>query len=498
MALLIYDTLRREKVPFEAREPGRVAIYVCGPTVYGDAHVGHGRFAVVFDVLNRYLRYQGLDVIYVMNVTDVDDKIINRAGDEGVSPFLIADRYTRAWDRDMEELGVLPPDLQPRASGHILEMQELILRLVDAGRAYASEGNVLFRVRSFEGYGKLSNRRLEDAQQPADVAEVMKEDPLDFALWKAAKPGEPAWSSPWGPGRPGWHIECSAMAAKHLGTGFDLHGGGVDLVFPHHENEIAQHEAAYGEVFARHWLHNGMVRLTDVKMAKSTGNVVAIGAAVARWGRGPIRLWYSSATYRTPLSFEEELLEEEAAAFDRLLTFVRNARRVASGADPDQAVIDRHRKAFEAALDDDLNLPGAVAALFEAVNEGNERLDRAEAGDRDAQAAVAALAAVVVRLGDEVLGLGIDAELQPVDALQTRFAPLVEELLRRREAARAARDFATADGIRDLLGAAGIVVEDRRSGPRWYLAPGPAARVAAPTATDLPGAEVEGLPSAGV
>ncbi|MGH3442918.1 MAG: cysteine--tRNA ligase [Nitriliruptorales bacterium] len=468
MPLVIYDTLRREKVDFDPREPGKAAIYVCGPTVYGAAHVGHARMAVVFDVLVRYLRHRGADVTVVMNITDMDDKIISRANEEGVSAFEIADRYTRAWNGDMDALGVLPPDMQPHATAHILEMQELIADLIEKGNAYESEGNVLFRVRTFDGYGKLSGRRLEDAAQPADVPAVAKEDPIDFALWKAAKPGEPSWPSPWGPGRPGWHIECSAMAAKHLGHGFDLHGGGLDLIFPHHENEIAQHEAAHGPEFARFWMHNGMVELAETKMSKSIGNVVSIQEALARWGRGPMRLWYASASYRSPLQFSEALLDEHVAAFDRLVTFVRNGRRF--DADPDADVVAQQTAAFEETLDDDLNLAGALAVLYDAVADGNEALPDAERRDEDAAARVAALAEVVASLGDGVLGLGISDELAPAERLADRVAPLVEDLLSRRAAAREERDFATADALRDALSAAGIVVEDRPDGARWYAA----------------------------
>jgi cysteinyl-tRNA synthetase len=471
MPLTIYDTLRRETVPFETREPGRASIYVCGPTVYGEPHIGHGRFAVVFDVLNRYLRARDYDVTYVMNFTDVDDKIIARAHEEGTSPFEVADRYGRSWNRAMDGLGVLPPDIQPRATAHILEMQELISELLAAGKAYESEGNVLFRVRSFDGYGKLSGRRLEDAQQPADVASVVKEDPVDFAMWKAAKPGEPAWPSPWGPGRPGWHIECSAMSVAHLGSGFDLHCGGVDLIFPHHENEIAQHEAAHGAPFARQWMHNGMLQFSETKMSKSLGNVVDIEAAVRRWGRGPMRLWYASAAYRSPLTFDSALIGDATASYGRLVTFVRNARTVAGGAQPDADVRGRHEVAAHDALDDDLNLPGALAAIHDAVADGNERLGKAEGGDGGAQAAVAALADVVVGVGDDILGLGISETLARAERIAVRIRPIVDELLERRDQARAGRDFATADSIREQLAAARVVVEDRPAGVRWHLEP---------------------------
>jgi cysteinyl-tRNA synthetase len=471
MALHLYDTLRRAKVPFEPREEGRASVYVCGPTVQAEAHVGHGRLAVVTDVLRRYLGFRGDDVTFVQNVTDIDDKIILRARREGVDPAEIATRYTRAWNRAMDVLGVLPPDIQPYATGHLLEMQALIQELIDQDKAYAVDGDVFFRVRSFADYGKLSRRRIDDMQQGEDVVDASKkEDPLDFAMWKAGKPGEPSWPSPWGDGRPGWHIECSAMAAKHLGEGFDIHCGGLDLVFPHHENEIAQHEAAHGGAFARHWVHNGMVRMGEEKMSKSLGNVISLDEAIDEWGAGALRVWYLSAQHRTPLTFEDDRLHDATTVHQRFTTFLRSARRAAGDVTPDADVASRHLEAFRAAMDDDLNAPVAVAALHELVGDGNDRLAAAEKGDDDARAAVAALADALVQVGDGVLGLQLEPALTSAAALERQLAPLVDQLLERRLAARAERDFAAADAIRDQLAAAGIVVEDRPEGPRWYVA----------------------------
>ncbi len=479
MSLVLYDTLRRDKVPFSPRTEGVAAIYVCGPTVQSEAHVGHGRLGVVTDLLRRYLAYRGYDVTFVQNVTDIDDKIILRARREQVDPAEIATRYTRAWNRTMEALGILPPDIQPFATGHLLEMQQLIQELIDQDKAYAVDGDVFFRVRSFPDYGKLSRRQVDDMQQGEDVVDAdRKEDPLDFAMWKTAKPDEPSWPSPWGDGRPGWHIECSAMAAKHLGEGFDIHCGGLDLVFPHHENEIAQHEAAHGGTFVRHWVHNGMVRMGDDKMSKSIGNVVSLEEAVGLWGVGPMRLWYLSAQHRTPLTFETERLRDAHSVHQRFTTFVRSARAAAGETEPDATVAQTHRDAFIAAMDDDLNAPAAVAALHELVSDGNDRLGRASSGDATAQAEVAGLAALLVELGDEVLGIGLDAALADAAALEQRVAPVVQSLLESRAKARADRDFATADAIRDQLTAAGIVVEDGPSGARWY------ATVQAPPALD--------------
>ena len=471
MTLSLYDTLTREQRPFEPREEGRASLYVCGPTVQGDAHIGHGRAAVVFDVLHRYLAWSGYAVTFVQNVTDIDDKIILRARRERLEPAVVATRYTRAWNRTMDALGVLPPHVQPLATGHLLEMQALIQRLVEQDKAYAVEGNVFFRVRTFDGYGKLSGRRVDDMQQGEDIVDASdKEDPLDFAMWKAAKPGEPAWSSPWGDGRPGWHIECSAMAAKHLGHGFDIHGGGLDLVFPHHENEIAQHEAAHGDTFARYWVHNGMVQMGTEKMSKSVGNVVSLEEAIATWGVGPLRLWYVSAQHRTPLTFETDRLRDATSVHQRFVTFLRAARRCTEGAEVDAAAAEPHRSAFAAAMDADLNAPAAVAALHELVTAGNEALPAAEGGDPGARSTVAALAQALTELGDGVLGLHLAAALERAAGVEHQLGALVESLLDQRATARADRDFATADAIRDQLTAAGVSVEDRPDGARWYVA----------------------------
>jgi cysteinyl-tRNA synthetase len=307
-------------------------------------------------------------------------------------------------------------------------------------------------------------------QQGEDVVDASKkQDPLDFAMWKAGKPGEPAWPSPWGDGRPGWHIECSAMAAKHLGEGFDVHCGGLDLVFPHHENEIAQHEAAHGGTFARHWVHNGMVRMGEEKMSKSLGNVISLEEAIAEWGVGALRLWYVSAQHRTPLTYEDDRLRDAAAVHQRFTTFLRSARRASTGVEPDPDAAARHLDAFRAAMDDDLNAPVAVAVLHELVSDGNEHLVAAEKGEPGAQAAVAALADALVEVGEGVLGLALRPALDAAAAVERQLAPLVDQLLERRVAARAEKDFATADAIRDQLAAAGVVVEDRVDGSRWYV-----------------------------
>jgi len=469
MALVLYDTLARAERPFEPRTPGEASIYVCGPTVQAEAHVGHGRAAVVFDVLRRHLIASGHAVRFVQNITDIDDKIILRARREATDAAVVATRNTRAYNRVMDGLGALPPDVQPLATGHLLEMQALVARLLEQDKAYVVDGDVFFRVRAFDAYGRLSNRRIDDLQQGEDVVDAdRKEDPLDFALWKSAKPDEPSWPSPWGDGRPGWHLECSAMSVRHLGAGFDIHGGGLDLVFPHHENEIAQHEAAHGTTFARHWVHNGMVQMGDAKMSKSVGNVVTLADAIDAWGRGPLRLWYLSAQHRTPLTFETDRLRDAGTVHERFVTFLRTAALVAGDAEPDATGAERHAEAFTAAMDDDLNAPVAIAALHELVTAGNELAAAADRGDAGARSALAGHAEVLVRLADGTLGLGLAGDLDAARAFEARIAPLVTGLLEQRATARAAKDFAAADRLRDELAEAGIVVEDRPEGPRWY------------------------------
>jgi cysteinyl-tRNA synthetase len=481
VALQLYNTLTRRKEPFVPRDPGRVGIYLCGITVYGEPHVGNLRNVVVFDVLRRHLATSGYQVLYVRNYTDVDDKIINAAGHDPLRAFVVAEHWTRVYDGITAALGVLPPDVAPRASGHIPEMLELIGRLVDNGLAYQAGGDVYFAVGSWPDYGKLSGRDLGELLAGARVeVNPDKRDPLDFALWKGAKPGEPTWDSPWGPGRPGWHIECSAMAAKYLGRGFDIHGGGEDLIFPHHENEIAQSEGATGEPFARYWVHNAFLELKGEKMAKSVGNVVSPRGLLRRHRGVVLRLALMGAHYRSPLEFSEEVLADAAASYDRLATFATNAARAlsgasrqgpgpgSSGAPPAGAPPDLPgpRSRFQAALDDDLNVPAALAVLFDLVAEANPLIGKLEHGDAgvagDLRERFATFLDLAGRLG-----------FTPLDDLPdpAAFRPLLDLLLDLRERARASRDFAAADAIRDRLAAAGIRVEDRPGGPRWHLIP---------------------------
>jgi len=445
----VHSTLHRAIVELVPRQPGEISIYVCGATVQSEPHVGHGRYAVVFDMIRRYLEWQGFAVHFVRNITDIDDKIIIAAADSGEPVAARATRMTAIFADAYDRLGVRAPDVEPKATEHVPEMLKLIARLIDRGLAYpVPDGDVYFAVRAFEEYGKLSGRKIDELHAGARVeVSELKHDPLDFALWKAAKPGEPSWDSPWGPGRPGWHIECSAMAAHYLGEAFDIHGGGADLIFPHHENEIAQSEGATGHPFARYWLHNGMVNLGGEKMSKSTGRLIELTEAIDRFGGMTLRLFFLRAHYRSPIEFSEELLAAAGVAYQRLFRFMQRAPQMEDDSDP--ALMDR----FAAAMDDDFSTPEALAVLFEAVTEANRILDE----EGEAGPTVAA-----VREMAEVLGIQTDVQTRP------ETEKIVDELVAERDRARAERNFSTADQIRDRLAEMGVVVEDTADGARWF------------------------------
>ncbi|WP_370326977.1 cysteine--tRNA ligase [Euzebya sp.] len=458
----LYNTLTRELedvLTDDVRSGDRpFGMYVCGPTVQDVPHFGHARAALVPDLLRRLVEHHGIEVLHVRNITDVEDKIIDRANAEGRDPAAVSEQYARVYEAQMRRLGVLEPHIVPRATGHIIEMIELIGELVERGYAYAVDGDtpgqdVLFRVRAFEGDGTLSGRNLDDMLAGARVEpDPRKEDPADFTLWKAAKPGEPSWASPWGPGRPGWHIECSAMARKYLDGHLDVHTGGSDLIFPHHENEIAQSEAATGERFARLWLHNGMLNIDGEKMSKSLGNFITLSDALDTYGGAVLRLYFLQHHYRSIAQFSPDRLEEVQAAWRRLTTFAASAP---DGGDADEAVLDR---AVDA-LGDDLDTPELSSVLFGVVRDGNAALS---GGDAAAAATARATAIAICRL------VGLDPVQHAGDGPDV--APLVEVLLELRAQARQDRDFATSDRIRDALTAGGIVVEDSRDGARWRLA----------------------------
>jgi cysteinyl-tRNA synthetase len=453
----IHDSLAKRAVELTPRVPGRVSMYVCGPTVYEVPHVGHGRTAVVYDVVRRYLEWQGNAVTFVGNVTNVEDKIIARAAAEGTSEGELADRYEQAYWDELARLGVRRPDEVPRATEFIEPMIELIRELVERGHAYVIEGEgVYFSVASYAGYGDLSGRRLDDLLDAAGArveVDEQKRSPVDFALWKAAKPGEPDWDSPWGRGRPGWHIECSAMSLTILGEGFDLHGGGDDLVFPHHENERAQAEAA-GHPFATHWIHSGMVMVGGEKMAKSLDNFTTLGDALDRYGAGAFRLAVLQVHYRSRMELTAKELGAAAEGMQRVGNLRRRAARAGvSPAEPDRDVV----AAFDAAMNDDFGTPAAVAAVFEAVRGANAALD---AGD--GPVAAAKLGAVESLLG--VLGFALDG----AGVAAGDDAAEIDALVAEREERRAARDFAAADLIRDELAGRGIAIEDGPAGSTWH------------------------------
>ena len=457
MTLRLHDTRTRSTRVFEPLQPGRAGIYVCGPTVQSPPHVGHARSAIAFDILRRWLVASGYDVTFLRNVTDIDDKILHNAGHEDIPWWSLATRNTRAFTAAYDALNVLPPTGEPRATGHVPEMVALMHRLIDAGHAYAADGDVYFDVRSFPAYGALSGQQPDAMLSSEDAGS--KRDPLDFALWKGAKPGEPAWDTPWGPGRPGWHLECSAMVTRYLGPVFDIHGGGLDLVFPHHENEVAQSNAA-GDEFARYWMHNGMVNTGGEKMSKSLGNSLVVADVLERARAQAVRYYLGSAHYRSDLDWTEDGLVEAEAAYARIENFLSRASELV-GTGSDSAVPD----AFAEALNDDLAVPRALGVLHETIRDGNRAL-----ADGDKDGVAAAYAAVVPMV--TVLGLApADFAAGGDDAkLRSAVDGLVPALLAAREAARARKDFAEADRVRDALAAAGIVVEDTADGPRWRLA----------------------------
>ncbi len=462
MALRIYDTAAREVRDFTPIDPGRVSIYLCGATVQAPPHVGHIRSGLVFDILRRWLERSGYTVTFVRNVTDIDDKILIRGDEEGVPFWQVAMRNERAFTWAYDVLGCLPPTYEPRATGHVPEMVELMQRLIDTEHAYAAGGDVYFDVRSFADYGALSGQRLDDMQPAADSDLATKRDQRDFALWKSVKPGEPFWNTPWGPGRPGWHLECSAMAERYLGSAFDIHGGGIDLLFPHHENEIAQSKAA-GDEFARYWMHNAWVTTSGEKMSKSLGNSLLVSEVVQRVRPVELRYYLGSAHYRSMLEFSDEAMAEAASAYRRIEGFCRRAAEELGAPDAQAALPD----AFVNAMNDDLGVPQALAVIHDTVREGNGAL---AAGDM--AAARSAFDSVVAMT--EVLGLNPFAdqwrESGDDGAARRALGPLVDVVLAQRQAARERKDFAVADALRDGLAASGVVVEDTPSGPRWTLA----------------------------
>jgi len=460
--LKIYNTLAREKQTFKPIVAGKVSMYVCGMTVYDFCHLGHARVMVVFDMVSRWLRASGYDVTYVRNITDIDDKIIKRAHENGETITQLTQRFIDAMDEDSAKLGVIRPDIEPKATEFVDGMLSMIGTLVEKGFAYpAANGDVFYAVNKFEGYGKLSGKSLEDLRAGERVeVDSFKRDPMDFVLWKAAKPGEPSWDSPWGKGRPGWHIECSAMSSHHLGQHFDIHGGGQDLQFPHHENEIAQSEAAHSHdgkpcQMVNYWMHNGFVRVDDEKMSKSLGNFFTIRTVLENYDAEVVRFFILRAHYRSPLNYSDQHLDDAKSALTRLYTALR-------GADVLDAAVDwQHPQAlrFKEAMDDDFNTPEALAVLFDLANEVNRTKDASSLGLLKNLAGVLGL---LHRNPDEFLQGGVQSEMN---------AELdVEGLIQARLAAKKNKNFAEADAIRKQLADAGIVLEDTPQGTTWRRA----------------------------
>lgn len=453
--LTIYNSLARAKQAFVPLEPGKVGIYVCGMTVYDFCHLGHARVLVVFDLVGRWFQISGYEVTYVRNITDIDDKIIKRALDNGEPFEELTGRFIEAMNEDAEALGVRKPDYEPRATANIPGMLSLIDTLIENGIAYrADNGDVYYAVHKFDGYGKLSGKSLDQLRAGARVdIDPHKREPLDFVLWKAAKPGEPAWDSPWGKGRPGWHIECSAMSERYLGAHFDIHGGGQDLQFPHHENEIAQSEGAHGHTFVNYWMHNGFVRVDDEKMSKSLGNFFTVREILQRYDPEVVRFFIVRAHYRSPLNYSDQHLDDARQALTRLYTALKAFDVAAASMDIDWN--GAYAQRFRAAMDDDINTPEAVAVLFELANEINRSRSQE-------------LAQLLRALGG-ILGL---LQRDPIVFLQTGggddlSAEEIEARIMARKAARKEKNFAEADRIRDELLAMGVVLEDGSGGTGW-------------------------------
>jgi len=491
--LRLYDSLRRQKVPFEPIEPGKVSMYLCGPTTYAPAHIGHAYSAICFDMVRRALMWLGYEVTFVRNITDVDDKIIQRSNEIGEDWKSLSSRFADAYNHDMQTFGVLPPDIEPRVSGTIEAIVALIQKLVDEGVAYAADGDVYYSVEAFPGYGKLSGQSIDDLRAGARVeVDERKRSPMDFALWKDAKPGEPSWDSPWGTGRPGWHIECSAMTTKHLGNTFDIHAGGKDLIFPHHENEIAQSQGAYGEeTFAHYWMHNGFLNFSGEKMSKSLGNVFGCQEIAAAVGQEAMRFFTVSHHYRSPVNFEVatedgRVVFKDLEAVDRRLdyfytTLQRLDTFAAAGVEPGEGEvipeIAELAATARAGLADDFNSPVVIAALSEAARAGNKLLDEPKGVPKDVRRR--SIARLARELRDVGSSLGI-LHSDPAEFLTERRdrlaaqrgidAAAVQELLDQRTAARKAKEFAQADALRDRLTEMGVEVLDTPRGAEWRVA----------------------------
>src|SRR5829696_6277972 len=467
MSVHVRDTLSGGRV--EVGQDGEIGLYVCGPTVYNHIHIGNARAPLFWDVAVRYLKSRDYDVTYVQNITDVEDKIINKANEEGVSWEEIVRRYTDSFHERLEMLGVGLSDVEPRATEHIPEMISLIQELIEKGHAYApseANGDVYYDVESFPSYGKLSHQRPEEMRETEKGQTGFKKSPLDFALWKASKPGEPSWESPWGPGRPGWHIECSAMVEKHLPAGADMHGGGTDLLFPHHENELAQSCGAHPDhPFVRAWVHHGMVNFVGDKMAKSIGNVVDVAEAVERHGRNAIRMWLLQSHYSQPIDYSDEILEEKSRSYERLMRLYRQISGSENSSELSDKLATELMERFDAAMRDDLNTPEAIAAVFEVIGRAGQEISPRPEATGQFSSLSEALREVLT-----IFGFDLAEELAAdVDGVRVRYSEepgeSVLRLVAARELARRGKDWPVADRLRDELGDEGWAVEDTPEGP---------------------------------
>jgi cysteinyl-tRNA synthetase len=484
MTINIFNTLAGKKVPLETMEPGRVKLYVCGITAYDYCHIGHARSALVFDMVVRYLRFRGYQVTFIRNFTDIDDKIIKRAAEQQTTCEELSERFIGAFHDDMQALKTLSPDLEPKATGHVTQIIELIRELVAKGLAYQVGNDVYYRVERFPDYGKLSGRRLEDLQAGARISvNEEKENPLDFALWKGSKPGEPTWDSPWGPGRPGWHIECSAMSRAYLGDTFDIHGGGKDLVFPHHENEIAQSEGVTGRPFARNWLHHGFVTIKDEKMSKSLGNFLTIREVLARHHQEVLRLFVFSTHYRNPLDYSEAALRDSAAGLERLYSCVAAVEELSAAAGPEPVLTEAEKarlatmtERFREVMDNDFNTAQALGVLFESVKDLNRLRQQLPSPPapadveflREAVAQLKTLGAIMGLLTEPPAAFLRRLREQELSAL-TIAAEEIERLIAERRQARSDKNWQRADEIRNYLLTAGIELNDGPEGTSWQV-----------------------------
>lgn len=464
MGQRIYNTLSRQKEPLVTLQNRVVKMYVCGPTVYDKAHVGHGMSTIVYDILRRYLEYRGYEVRHVMNYTDVDDKVIERAKVLGTDPLELAQEHIKEYEDHIQALNILPATVFPRATQEIDQIISMVKDLIASDHAYAVEGDVYYRVNSKEDYGKLSGRNLDDMQAGARIEiDARKENPMDFVLWKSSKPGEPSWDSPWGPGRPGWHIECSAMNLHHLGEQIDIHGGGTDLIFPHHENEIAQTESLTGKPFARYWVHNGMLQFSGDKMSKSIGNIVTIEDFLDQHDPDTLRMMVLNASYRSPLTFNDEVVAQAERNLERLRSSLRPARP-AGGSISDSAsqTLDRQmeitQQGFIEAMDDDFNTAGALGHLFDLVRTINQVRD-----DGLDQEKLSPAQELVRELAEEVFGL----RLERAEIIDAQAAPFIDLLIEMRNQLRDQKLWALSDMVRDRLLELGILVEDTKDGTSW-------------------------------